>query len=198
MSFNFENMSRIGNDSCNIDQNSIQNMDACNYTLQNYFATDCGMTRAIQVATSQPCINYSGMRNVGENGCLVNESSKLLMGGIQSSVPKSNLDLHPRPYMTVPYLGKGSVDPVLESQLIQGETITNRKSITNLSEKNYSKYQTTPLIPSLKDKINNPYYCVEGVASEGWIRGGIPSRELSRDSKSNCSNSNSNSNSSFF
>jgi hypothetical protein len=29
--------------------------------------------------------------------------------------------------------------------------------------------------------MNNPYYCVEGVASEGWIRGGVPSRELTRD-----------------
>jgi len=29
--------------------------------------------------------------------------------------------------------------------------------------------------------MNNPSYCVEGVASEGWIRGGVPSRELTRD-----------------
>ena len=27
----------------------------------------------------------------------------------------------------------------------------------------------------------NPANCVEGVASEGWIRGGVPSRELTRD-----------------
>jgi hypothetical protein len=183
MSFSFENMSRIGNDSCYIDQTTIQNVDACNYTLQNFFVKDCGMSKAIQMATSQPCINYVGLRNVGENGCLVDQNSALLMGGIQSTLPKSKLDLHPRPYMTIPYLGKGSVDPVLESQLIQGETITNRKSITNLSEKNYSKYQTTPLIPSLQEKITNPYFCVEGVASKNWIRGGLPSRELTRDAK---------------
>ena len=36
-SFVFENMSRIGNDSCYIDQTTIQNTQACNYLLQNYY-----------------------------------------------------------------------------------------------------------------------------------------------------------------
>ena len=30
-------------------------------------------------------------------------------------------------------------------------------------------------------KMTNPVNCVESVASEGWIRGGVPSRELTRD-----------------
>ena len=29
--------------------------------------------------------------------------------------------------------------------------------------------------------MNNPAYSIESVASEGWVRGGIPSRELTRD-----------------
>ena len=41
--YTFENMSRIGNDSCYLDQESIQNNSACNYLLQNYFANDCSM-----------------------------------------------------------------------------------------------------------------------------------------------------------
>ena len=43
------------------------------------------------------------------------------------------------------------------------------------------KYSNTPMIPSVKERMTNPAYSVEGVASEGWIRGGIPSRELTRD-----------------
>lgn len=187
MSYAFDNMSRIGNDSCYQDQTSIQNVQACNYTLQNYYANDCTMSKTIRMATSQPCVNYSGVSNVGENGCLVDENSKLMFGSIQSTVPKSKLDLYPRPYKTIPYLGRGSVDPVVESQLIQGESITNRKSLTKLSEQNYGKYLNTPLLSSIKEKISNPYYCVEGVASEGWIRGGVPSRELTRDTKKNSS-----------
>ena len=83
-----------------------------------------------------------------------------------------------------PYLGRGSVNPVEESELQQGEMITNKRSITRLSEKSYLQYSNTPLMNNIKERITNPAYSVEGVASEGWVRGGVPSRELTRD---NCS-----------
>ena len=81
----------------------------------------------------------------------------------------------------MPFLGRGSVDPILEAQIQQGEMITNRRSVTKLTEKSYMKYSTTPMLPSVKERMTNPAYCVEGVASEGWVRGGVPSRELTRD-----------------
>jgi len=59
-SYIFDNMSRIGNDNCSMDQRSIQNVNTCNYTLQNYFATDCAMKNSISLATTQPGINYKG------------------------------------------------------------------------------------------------------------------------------------------
>ena len=37
------------------------------------------------------------------------------------------------------------------------------------------------LVPSLKATIQNPSNLVEGVAVNGWIRGGLPSREVTRD-----------------
>ena len=37
------------------------------------------------------------------------------------------------------------------------------------------------MIPSLKATVQNPANLVEGVAADGWIRGGLPSRELTRD-----------------
>jgi hypothetical protein len=103
-----------------------------------------------------------------------------LIGSIQTH-PKCKIDLFQRPFATVPFLGRGSVCPILESQIQQGELLTNKRSVNKLAEKSYIKYQNTPLIPSVQDRITNPAYCVEGVASEGWIRGGVPSRELTRD-----------------
>jgi hypothetical protein len=175
--YTFNNMSRIGNDGCNMDQNSIQNSAACSYLLQNYFAQDSSMKNAKALATSQPCINYSGCDMGGIN---IDQSSKLTIGGIQCH-PKSKIDLFGRQFATVPYLGRGSVDPILESQIQQGEGITNKRSVTRLMEKSYLKYHTTPLIPEVKQNIQNPNLMIEGVASEGWIRGGLPSRELTRD-----------------
>jgi len=178
--FTFNGMSRIGNDGCCIDQNSIQNSSACSYLLQNYFAQDCSMKNAKALATSQPCINYSGGFGLGAGGSNVDESSKLLIGGIQTN-PKARIDLFGRPFATVPYLGRGSVDPILEAQIQQGEAITSKRSVTRLTEKSYLKYHTTPLIPEVKQTIQNPSLMIEGMASEGWIRGGVPSRELTRD-----------------
>jgi hypothetical protein len=83
--FTFNGMSRIGNDSCSQDINSIQNSQACSYTLQNYFAQDCDMKKATALATTQPGINYAGGFGMGAGGCNVDNSSKLLIGGIQTN-----------------------------------------------------------------------------------------------------------------
>ena len=36
-------------------------------------------------------------------------------------------------------------------------------------------------MPSLQATIQNPANLVEGVAARGWIRGGLPTRDLIRD-----------------
>ena len=81
-------------------------------------------------------------------------------------------------------------NPYLESQLQQGDYLTNKRSINSLSEQSYMTYSNTPLLPSIAATINNPANLVEGVAADGWVRGGVPSRELSREKDySNCAKS---------
>ena len=179
-SYTFDNMSRIGLDPCCKSQTDIQNVESANYMLQNYFASDCSMKSPKELATTQPGIFYNGGYGSGAGGCNIDDSSDLLIGSIQTH-PRCHIDLFQRPFATVPYLGRGSVNPVIESQIQQGEQIINKKSVVNLSEKSYATYHSTPLLPAIREKITNPANCVEGVASEGWIRGGVPSRELTRD-----------------
>jgi len=179
-SYTFDNMSRMGNDNCCVDQTTIQNVQSCNYTLQNYFAQDCSMKNPIALATTQPCVFYNGGHNSGAGGCNIDDSSRLLIGSVQTH-PRCRIDLYQRPFATVPYLGRGAVDPALEAQIQQGELSTNKRSINQLGEQSFMKYSATPLIPSIKDKITNPTNLVEGAAAQGWIRGGVPSRELTRD-----------------
>jgi hypothetical protein len=176
--YTFQNMSRIGLDDCNKSQTDIQNVASCNYTTQNYFASDCSMKNPINLATSQPGIMYNGGYNSGSGGCNIDDSSKLQIGSIQTH-PRCHIDLFQRPFATVPYLGRGSVNPIMESQIQQGEQIVNKKSTSNLSEKSYIKYHQTPLLPAVQEKIKNS--SIESDASQGWIRGGVPSRELTRD-----------------
>lgn len=178
--YTFENMSRIGNDSANLDQRTIQSVNNCNYILENFFLSDCSMKSPINLATSQPGVNYKGGHNISAGGCNIDDNSKLTIGTIQTN-PKCRIDLFHRPFATVPYLGRGSVDPILESQIQQGEMVADKRIITRLSEKNYLEYSNIPLQEHIKSRVTDPAYCVEGIASQGWIRGGIPSRELTRD-----------------
>jgi len=178
--FTFNTMGRIGSDSCSQDINSVENAQACSYLLQNYFVSDCNMSKAKQLATTQPGIIYSGSMGSDMCGSNIDDSSRLLIGSIQTN-PKARIDLFQRPFATVPFLGRGAVDPILESQIQQGEAITNKRTVTQLTEKSHLKYRTTPLIPEVKNNIQNPNNLIESSASEGWIRGGVPSRELTRD-----------------
>ena len=84
MSYTFDNMSRIGLDSCNLSQSDMQNVNACNYYTQNFFASDCTMKKPIELATMQPGIMYNGGYQVGAGGCNINDSSKLQIGTIQT------------------------------------------------------------------------------------------------------------------
>ena len=177
--YTFNNMSRIGNDNCGLSQKNIQNVEAGNYLLTNFYP-QCPMTSAIDLALSQPTMNYSGSHQVGINGCNINANSELTIGQVQTN-PKCRISLYERPFATVPYLGRGASHPMLESQLQQGDQVTNRKSITNLSEKSHIPHRETPMVPSLAATVTNPVNLVEGVAAEGWIRGGLPSRDMAKD-----------------
>ena len=137
------------------------------------------MTNAIDFATSQVNVNFTGSHEVGINGCNIDENSELKL--VDLSKPACRISLQQRPFATVPYMGRGMNNPLLESQIQQGDMAFNRKSINPLSEISYGPYHNTPMIPSLQATITNPANLVEGIAADGWIRGGLPSRELIRD-----------------
>lgn len=172
--YTFNRQTRIGGDSCDMSQRGIQDMNAANYMLTS-FQPSCPLNSTIEFATSQPAINFTG--NIG--GCNVDESSLMSMSELTRS--KNRISLSQRPYLTVPYLGRGKSNAMMESQIQQSEIINNRKSINPSSEVSHLKYRHTPLIESIQSTITNPANLIEGVAAKGWIRGGIPVRHLTRD-----------------
>ncbi len=84
--YNFNSLSRIGDDSCDISQRNVQNVSQANYLLTNYFSADCGMQRPIEFATSQPNIFYKGGNQVGAGGCNIDANSELLIGTINTEL----------------------------------------------------------------------------------------------------------------
>lgn len=179
--FTFDSLTRIGDDTCGVTEKDIQNQNFGSYSTVNYFAKYCGMKQPIAFATSQPNIFYNGGYGnyCGAGGCNIQEGSNLQIGSIQTR-SKCKISLYQRPFATVPFLGRGPARPVIEAKLQQGAYSGNKKSCKTVTEKPFY-HEITPLVPSLQATIQNPHNLVEGVAAAGWIRGGLPSRELTRD-----------------
>ena len=180
--YNFYQTARIGDDKTDVSQRTLQNSEYANYLLDT-FRPAGPMASPIDFATSQPNINFKGSHQISVGGSNIDESSQLLLSNM--SKPKCRISLNQRPYSTVPYLGRGKCDAVLESQIQQGDFAFNKKSINPSSEVSYLQYSQTPMLPMLKATICNPANLVESSAAEGWIRGGLPSRELARDKEYN-------------
>jgi hypothetical protein len=179
--YKFNNMTQINNDECALSQSNVQNTEASNYMVKNFYPA-CPMTNAMNFALQQPNIFYNGSHQVGIEGCNIDTNSQLTMSRI--SKPPCRLNLLERPFVTVPYLGRGRSNVNMESQLQQGEQFFNSKSTNPSSEVSYINYKNYPLIPEIENTITNPSNLIEGEAAAGWIRGGLPSREFARD---NCS-----------
>ena len=179
--YRFDNQTRIGDDTCGITAREAQNNAAGSYNTTNYFLNWCGMKTPIGFATQQPNMFYNGgFGPCGAGGCNISSDSKLKIGSLQTH-PKCKISLQQRPFLTVPYLGRGPPRPILEARLQQGSQINDLKSCKTVTDKSFNDYSMTPLIPSVQATIQNPTNLVEGVAAAGWIRGGLPSRELTRD-----------------
>ena len=179
MSYKFYQLDRVADDSVFKTQNTLQNTRYANYNTANFFNEFPSDTQ-IQFATAQPIVipnsTYFGS-GVGTN---VDTDSILKLNSEQER-SLGRLSLLERPYLTVPYLGRGSSNPVLEAQLQQGETVRDMKSASTIMDKSFVEYSNYPLMDSVKDRITNPNYSVEEAALDGWVRGGLPSREVAND-----------------
>lgn len=176
--YTFDSMSRIGNDEPSIDQRNIQNKANIGYTLENFYAS-CPMNTAKDFALKQPNVFFSGSHEGGINGCVVDDNSELKYSIL--SKPACKLTLETRPFLTVPYLGRGEADPELELQIRTGENFLNKKTVNNTSEVSFIEYKNYPLLDSLQKTVTNPNNLIEDAAYDGWVRGGMSSREYARD-----------------
>jgi hypothetical protein len=172
----FDNMGRIGMDSTDNTQRNLLNTRFANYMLSN-FVSDRTSNTHVQFATQQPNILFHGaVHGDGLNGSIVDIDSLLTIQK-ESDRPLEKLSLMQRPFLTVPYLGKGSCDPTLESQLLQGEMVNEKKSTKTISEKSYSSdYSLFASDDNMVSRANDPKYTVEESALDGWVRGGNASR----------------------
>ncbi len=174
--YSFNNNGRIGNDATDLTQQTISNTQSANYMLTNNFSNTASNDHVL-FATQQPIMSFNGLANGnGINGSVVDTESILRMKSGQER-PFEKLQLFSRPFATVPYLGKGSCNPNVESQLQQGENTSERKSVSSVMEKSFNNYSLYPTDSNMIERTTNASHLVEEVALDGWTRGGITTRE---------------------
>jgi len=172
---NFNMMERLGFDT---SRRNESNTKYANYMLDNQFGSSKSDDH-VKFATLAPKINFRGTVG-GLPGSAVDYDSLLV---IKTEQQRSfeKLQLIQRPFATVPYLGRGTSDPILESRLQQGEMIYEKKSISTIADAPYVDNAAYPMMSTLKDRVTNAAYSVEEAALSGWVRGGQSSREMEGD-----------------
>ena len=172
--YTFNNTDRIGAEFTDNTMKTISNDRYMTHMLSNFH--DKSNKSYVEFATQQPIVTFSAnSHGNGLNGEVVDIDSQLL---IKTSNERSleKLNLFQRPFLTIPYLGKSLGDPIIESQLQQGEVVNEKKSISTIMDKSFLEYSLYVTNEDMNDRVQNPSKNVEEYALEGWIRGGSNSR----------------------
>ena len=178
--YTFYKLDRIEDDATCETQKTMQNTKYTNYTTSNYFQ-EFPSTSQIQFATSQPAVfpnSTFGGSGVGSN---VDADSALLLKSEQER-SLGRLQLMQRPFLTVPYLGRGSCDPTLELRMLEGETVSDLKSTSTIMSQSFMGYSLYPTSNKMEQRVKDPKFSVEEAALDGWVRGGSATREMGQDS----------------
>ena len=175
--FQIQQFTRIHDDPC--DQ-AVQNKESAgpgSYQVTNLVPAGA---EAFNVAYQQPYVQSNA--GYGWSASQINTDSALRNHAIQTNSPHAPIRsrVQPRPFVTVPYMGRGKGDADLETQLQQPAFVRQSKDCGTISETLYQN-QFTPMIPHVKANIQNPVHLIPEDASKGWIRAGIPSRQWVRD-----------------
>tara|TARA_X000000950_G_C13834640_1_gene627629 strand:+ start:595 stop:1134 length:540 start_codon:yes stop_codon:yes gene_type:complete len=173
---NFHSMGRIGADKSDNSQRNQMNAKFIDHSLANYFNNT---NSHVQFATQNHAINFKNSMG-GIPGSVIEQDSILLLKS-ENERPYEKLQLHQRPFATVPYLGRGPGNIDIETKLKHGTSDLEKKSTSTIMDKTFIDYSKYPLLDEVKEKIADPANSIEEVALAGWVRGGIPTRELAHE-----------------
>ena len=178
----FNNMGRIGNDKIDQSQKNVHNTKFANHMLADYFSESTSSSH-VKFATKQPSMNFNGLAHgSGLNSLVVDANSELLLKQNQGR-PGEKIQLHQRPFATIPYLGRGSCNPEIESKLLKGQDVFQKKSEGTVTEKSFEEVSLYPVDSEMKRRVNDASHTVEEAALDGWVRGGANTRHMNADGR---------------
>jgi hypothetical protein len=175
--FQIHQFTRVRDDPC--DQ-TVQNRESSapgSYQLTNLVPSNA---TALRAATQQ--VSVPAAAGYGWSASHIDVDSVLRNHSVQTNSPHCPLRarVQARPFASVPYMGRGKGEADLESKLQFGQIVRQGKECGTVSD-TFFENQFTPMIPYVAQNVQNPVHLIPEVASAGWVRAGIPSRQWVRD-----------------
>lgn len=172
--YTFYKMGRLGGDWVDVTQRNMQNTTFSNYVMDNNNANNDDY---ITFASAIPNVNYTGVNGGSSVGArrIVTDNELKIKNIEQARDVGQPMSLHhSREHVTMPYLGRGSVDPDIQSQMMYGEMTSIKKSDVNMSEDMYVKYggDNYPLLQKTRQHIDGYDDALQDYTNKGWVRGG--------------------------
>ena len=167
----------LNSDLCYKTEHTKQSVGPANYMLSNFYHCDCDVSDVIETATENPYMVFKD--GYGVSDCNIDQSNNLRVGKVRK-YPKCRNQLFERPYLTVPFMGRGSGNAVIETKLLPGEDTSQKRQCNTLSGITINNY-FTPLVNNLKDNVQKPDNLIQEVVDRQWTRGGVPSRQFVKD-----------------
>jgi hypothetical protein len=163
-------------------QTNLQNTRFANYQLASYFSENASDSH-VQFATRQPAMFSNGIvHGNGLVGAAVDHDTALRYT-TETDREQHKLQLHPRAFASVPYLGRGSCNPDLESQMRQGDSVAEKKSVGTIMDKSFMGYTLYPVDADMQARTTDATLTVQESALDGWVRGGSSTREMNYPSE---------------
>lgn len=177
--FNIQQLTRLREDNCYLETRKKESNGPGIYVTRGHRDCTCEAKHTKDLSLQQPTTQYrDGYGWTSNDGCNVDKDSNL-RNARNLTNPRLIQQLHERPYLTVPYMGRGEGDVCEESHLRHGEGTMHNRPCNNLAGIYIDRY--TPQIPCIRESVQNPKHIVPEDTDVNWIRGGQPSRQIIRN-----------------
>jgi hypothetical protein len=186
MKFSLNTKTSLDSDKGVVNAEIQQSMGAGYYHLDNTYGCECGLESSREVQLSQPYVNFDGGKGwMGEKGCMIDNDSDLRF---ETLTNKRYINILPERH-TNGFMGKGNFNVDVESTIHSSNLTSVDKSCnvqpeSNIFEKHSRTFDhhITPMIPKLKEEIQRPDTLIPEDSMESWVRGGLPTRQIIRNS----------------
>jgi len=164
---------------------SVQNQQSSapgEYRMSGFHSCKCEVPTVRKISIERPAHSAKQYKDgygwTSIDGCNIDKDSNLRNAKNLTNLRFIN-QLYERPYLTVPYMGRGIGNKKLETVLVPGEDTYQAKPCNNLSGLDTTHFNMYPLLPNIKDNIQNKKHLIE--EENGWVRSGAPSRQIIRN-----------------